>query len=141
MRTQQGLVAAVKAFFTVKEPDGENLEVEKEALKQRPDVLQMQTSLASYWKIVYKRFCDFIPMRINLCMCVPLQKELIPRLSALKDGEGSLDALMAEPPAVLRRRNELERSVKSLAEAQEILSRTGAAAGHMQAGSKRSRAP
>eukprot|EP00741_Cyanophora_paradoxa_P015787 tig00020904_g15242.t1 len=123
---EQGVLQRITNFFKIREADGDELSVSDAALtpSQQSDVLAMQFSLSSYWKVVFKRCCDFVCMRLRLRLSRPLITELIGSLSALKDkDEGALMELMAEPAATQRERAKLEQSVESLEKARAILAK------------------
>ncbi|CAL9024450.1 unnamed protein product [Prunus brigantina] len=104
-------------------------EVEVEALRQYPLMLpqafDLKMRMAAYWKVVMRRFVDFMALHLQLSISNLVNKEMEAEIVNELMGPygGGIERMLEESPAVAVKRTNLNKSIRKLRDSKEVVAK------------------
>ncbi|CAB4316372.1 unnamed protein product [Prunus armeniaca] len=104
-------------------------EVEVEALRQYPLMLpqafDLKMRMAAYWKVVMRRFVDFMALHMQLSISNLVNKEMEAEIVNELMGPygGGIERMLEESPAVAVKRTNLNKSIRKLRDSKEVVAK------------------
>nr|GEZ48808.1 dynamin-related protein 4C-like [Tanacetum cinerariifolium] len=77
--------------------------------------------MTAYWKIVLKRFVDWIALQLRFLIQKVVNKEIEMELNEVIVRGGGIEKMLDEPPSVAIKREKLQRSIGLLKESKEVI--------------------
>ncbi|XP_068307175.1 dynamin-related protein 4C-like isoform X3 [Pyrus communis] len=104
-------------------------EVEVGVLKKYPHVLaqayDLKMRMTAYWKVVLRRFVDFMALHLQLSVFNLVNKEMEAEIVNELMGPygGGIERMLEESPAVAVKREKLNKSIKKLRDSKEVVAK------------------
>ncbi|BFG37583.1 hypothetical protein CerSpe_238570 [Prunus speciosa] len=104
-------------------------EVEVEGLRQYPLMLpqafDLKMRMAAYWKVVMRRFVDFMALHLQLSISNLVNKEMEAEIVNELMGPygGGIERMLEESPAVAVKRTNLNKSIRKLRDSKEVVAK------------------
>ncbi|BBN69302.1 Dynamin related protein 4C [Prunus dulcis] len=104
-------------------------EVEVEVLRQYPLMLpqafDLKMRMAAYWKVVMRRFVDFMALHLQLSISNLVNKEMEAEIVNELMGPygGGIERMLEESPAVAVKRANLNKSIRKLRDSKEVVAK------------------